>query len=240
MRTIVIQGAVRGEIDFLSESLPGGIWTETNHYSFYETFYRDDMKIVLSLTKMGIIHACVATMSAIVKYHPLCIINQGTAGGHTRNMAIGDIVIGESSVYLNNMRSPVKGKGAGSNALEWRPGNTSTFDLKADAQLVEYALKVPCDGRLRLGKLGAGDLFSREIDRIDLLHQQLGQVCEDMESTAVYKACHDCDVPVIGIRIISNNEITGEHDSIETFSKVQLKLQQYILKYIELLETHIR
>lgn len=108
------------------------------------------------------------------------------------------------------MQSPIRKKGAGSNALEWIPLETKgSALLEADPKLVRAAEQTPYAGTLLRGRLGSGDLFSRETDRIDLLHAQFGQLCEDMESAAVYKVCHLYRIPVIGIRIISNNELTA-------------------------------
>lgn len=233
MRTIVLQGAMENEINLLVTLFGNGEWSTYNGYSFYETSL-GKTRIVISLTQIGIINACISTMLAIEKYHPECVINQGTAGGHTRDMKVGDIVIGKSDVYINNMRSPLKGKDEGSNSLEWWPGKSRSFDINADKRLLELVKTVPYDGRVIIGKLGSGDLFSRETDRIDLMHSQLGELCEDMESIAVYKACIECGIPVIGVRIISNNEITGANDDA-SFAMVHKKLQNYMFEVIKTL-----
>lgn len=115
-------------------------------------------------------------------------------------------------------------------------GRSRSFDINADTRLIELTKTIPYDGRIILGKLGSGDLFSRETDRIDWMHSQLGELCEDMESIAVYKACIECGVPVIGIRIISNNEITGENDNDALFDMVHNKLQNFIFEVIKLIE----
>jgi nucleoside phosphorylase len=54
-----------------------------------------------------------------------------------------------------------------------------------------------------------------------------------MESVAVYKACQTMNIPVIGIRIISNNEITGNDDVDKQFEFAQLALQEFIYDFIE-------
>lgn len=239
MRTIVVQGAEEREINLLVLFFPNGKWSMYHGYSFYEALY-EKTRIVLSLTQIGIINACISTMIAIEKYHPICVVNQGTAGGHTRDMKVGDIVIGESAVYLNNMCSPLKQKNEGSNSLEWWPGKSRSYDVCADEQLVELIKTISYDGSVVIGKLGSGDLFSRETDRIDLLHSQLGELCEDMESIAVYKACIACDIPVIGIRIISNNELTGEKDDVASFDPVYQKLQHYTFNGIKRLESDFK
>ena len=106
MSTILVQGAMQEEIELLARMLPGGRWTEQKGYSFYETGLRE-AKIILALTQVGILHACISTMLGIEGYKPDALINQGTAGGHVRTLEIGDIVIGETAVYINSMQSTV-------------------------------------------------------------------------------------------------------------------------------------
>lgn len=237
MKTILIQGAMNGEIEYLVNHF-NCIQKQINEYTFYETSYKD-INIVISLTKIGIINATIATMLGIYTFKPDIIINQGTAGGHTPNMKVGDIVIGKSCVYLNNPRTPIKGVGEGSNALEWRPGKAGTFILEADQKLINIAEETPYDGNKVIGRLGSGDIYSREADRIALLHSELNELCEDMETIAVYKACHTMNTPVLGIRIISNNELLGNYDEEEQFTFAQKKLQKFILDYIEKLHFYI-
>lgn len=232
MDSILIQGAVTGEIDVLEANLPGGVRREINGYSFFETDL-NGRRVILSRTGVGIINACVSTMTAIGHYRPDCVINQGTAGGHTRGIVYGTVVIGAESVYINNMRMPLKGPTEGSNALEWRQGRSNTIMLPADAGLVCEAQSVPYDGSVVTGRLGAGDIFSREADRIDWLHERMGHLCEDMESVAVYKACAACGVPVLGVRIISNNELTGPRDDEEKYRQAQVMLQEFIWRFVQ-------
>lgn len=49
-----------------------------------------------------------------------------------------------------------------------------------------------------------------EADRIMFLHKKYGILCEDMESISVYTISNLYNVPVISIRVISNNEILNE------------------------------
>ena len=238
MKTILIQGAMMSEIEQLIENLPSG--QKINHHGYFFFITKlNGVQIIISQTKIGIIHACIATQLAIEKYSPDIIINQGTAGAHIRDLTVGDIIIGETAVYLNDIRTPTRKKGKGSNALEWLPGDSGSFVISTDPSLVKFAAKIPYDGRIFSGRLGSGDLFSKETDRIDLLHSQLGEISEDMESAAVYKVCHTFNVPVVGIRVISNNEITGNKDVEKQFEIAQTKLQAYILQLLEALTKFI-
>ncbi len=246
MKTILVQGAMDSEIEQLIKMLSeyNSEYSEVkqathNGYLFYETKL-GDARIIISKTEMGIMNASVSTMLAAEKYHPSIIINQGTAGAHLRSLNVGDIIIGEEAVYINNMRSPAKKKGEGSNALEWLPGMSLSFLIKATPFLVEKAASIEFDGNVLCGRLGSGDVYSKEVDRIDLLHSQLGEICEDMESVAVYKCCQTLGIPFIGIRVISNNEITGNDDVEKQFEVAQTRLQSFIFKFLkQLVDTDI-
>lgn len=233
MKTIIIQGAMHTEIEHLINMFPGG-QTVTHHgYTFYETSHCGT-RIIISRTEMGTLAATICTMLAIETYKPDLIINQGTAGAHLKELQVGDIIIGEDAVYINNTRSPARQEGQGSNALEWHPGKSLSYLIKSEPSLVKLASSIPYSkGKLLRGRLGTGDIFSKEVDRINLLNSQLGEICEDMESVAVYKACQTMNIPVIGIRIISNNEITGNDDVDKQFEFAQLALQEFIYDFIE-------
>lgn len=231
MKTIIVQGAMHTEIEQLLYTLPPANKVVHHGYVFYETAI-SNTRVIISQTEMGIMNASVCTMIAIQKYHPDLIINQGTAGAHLKELKVGDIIIGEEAVYINSTRSPAKCEGQGSNALEWRPSKSHSILIKADRNLLQRAKSIPYKGNLLQGRLGTGDIFSKEVDRINLLHSQLGEVSEDMESIATYKACQAMDVPVIGIRVISNNEITGNSDVEGQFKVSQTLLQRFIFDYI--------
>ena len=53
-------------------------------------------------------------------------------------------------------------------------------------------------------------MFSRECDRITWISNTFNNLCEDMESIGTYSVCDKFNIPCIGIRIISNNELLLE------------------------------
>ncbi len=229
MAKIVVQGAMESEIDLLVEAHPGGKWVEHAGYAFYEVGER-----VISHTRVGIMNAAISTMEAIRMYAPMCIVNQGAAGGATREMRVCDLVVGRDSAYINKLRTLPRGAGMGSDALAWHFGKREPQLPHADARLVALAVEMPYDeGRVICGTLGAGDVFSREVDRIDQLVAWHGHLCEDMESAAVYRACAAGGVPVIGIRAISNNELTGQADDEALYRTAEVAAQKFVLRYIE-------
>ncbi len=224
---IVIQGALESELAwYLEQPEFAGCEKKTVHgFDFYEAC-RAGHELILELTGMGTVAAAAATMAAVCGYCPDAVINQGTAGAHVKELKSGDIIIGKQVVNIHSLEMPKREFGAGMRPEEWKGMHTDY--LEADAGLLRY-FEEKFSGKgdssmVITGILGTGDLFSREKDRIEWLHQIFGNLSEDMESYAVYYVCRKCGVPAIALRVISNNELLDEAYDPDTARR----LQQYI------------
>lgn len=76
--------------------------------------------------------------------------------------------------------------------------------------MIEENLKLNDSNRIYRGILGSGNVFNKQIDRIDWINNIFKNYSEDMESIGTYLVCNRFNIPCIGIRIISNNEILLE------------------------------
>lgn len=214
MRPIVIQGAMDVETDHLVSKLDGASEIQIGAYRFWQGAYRG-VEVVVSRTGVGTIAAAGATALGIRTFDPAVVINQGLAGAHREELRRGDIVIGVSCIAIHELCMGTRGKGEGIRPEEWTlyddAGNIEAQALPADAGWTARFKATPYrEGRKLVGRLGSGDLFSREYDRILWLRERAGEFCEDMESIAAFRICHAMGVPCAGLRIISNNELTGE------------------------------
>ena len=232
MKKILIQGAMESEICWYleQESFQKAEETTRNGFLFYRT-EQDGREILLQLTKMGTVHAAIATMTAIYEFQPDVIINQGTAGAQVDTLKSGDLVIGSQAVNVHSLEMPKRDFGEGMAPEEWVKMETEY--ISADPELVR-AFEQGIGQETRTGKvvsgiLGTGDLFSKEKDRIQWLHGTFGHLSEDMESFAVYKACRECGIPCVALRVISNNELLNEDYDKET----SLELQRVIWETVK-------
>ncbi len=206
---ILIQGAMPEETNLLVSCLENPEEREIGGYRFWCGSYRGK-ELVVSRTEIGEINAACVTTLGILTFAPTAILNQGIAGAHSIDLHIGDIVVGETAVHINNWATELKTEGEGSDPFTWSQSFGNLL-LRADPTLVKQVAAADYQGgKLLLGRLGSGDLFSREADRILWLQEKCGHICEDMESIAVYGVCHRMGVPCLGVRIVSNNELTGE------------------------------
>lgn len=238
-RPIVIMCAMEVEMDFLLEKLENAKCEVVGKYKFYEGTIKNYPVVICQCFVMSI-NATVATYIAIQKYQPKAIISQGTAGAHGKNIHTGDIVVGEKCINIVSCKTPAKKEGEGSNSLEWDlvnfiSGEEDRLEYQyGDEHLIELAKQVYYeDGNVHFGTIGSGDVWNCEADRILWLNEKYGTLCEEMEGIAVYKLANDFQVPVLGIRIISNNEILCEPYDRNIGRKSQEFAYELVLKLIQ-------
>lgn len=214
-KVILVQGAMDIEIEYLKNSLENVKRKSISDYEFYIGNFKEnkDREIIISKTLIGTINASIATCIGIENFKPDLVINQGIAGSHKESIHTGDIIIGNRCANINSYSMPEKEKYEGSNPFEWKvdkrarslkKGNTDTINK------VKNFLEESYTKNIYVGILGSGDVFNREVDRIEWIQNKFGNLSEDMESIGVYSVCERFNIPCIGIRIISNNEITKE------------------------------
>ncbi len=229
-KIVLIQGALDEEINIFLLYLQNLKKQIIANYEFYEGTI-EDIKVILSKTEVGVINSTITTTLGILNYHPNIVINQGIAGSHSKNLHIGDIVVGEACVNINAYKMPVKNIGEGSNPFEWMLNKRAKEIYESDKDLVEKIYSFLSQNRNNVSKgiIGSGDVFNREYDRIVWIQDTFKNLCEDMESIGAYSACNKLKVPCIGIRIISNNELLRE----EIDKSVASKLQELLLPIIK-------
>lgn len=231
--------AMEVELKLLLEKLENVKCESVGKFRFYEGSVKNYPVVVCHCLVMSI-NAAIATYMAIEKYHPKAMISQGTAGAHRKDIHKGDLVIGEKCINIVSCRTPRKKEGEGSNSFEWELMNFISGEENrlvyqtGDKHLLELAKKVKYeDGKVHFGVIGSGDVWNQEADRILWLNQKYGTLCEEMEGIAVYKVANDSEIPVLGIRIISNNEILGENYDRNLAVKSQEFTHELVLKMIE-------
>lgn len=234
---ILLQGAMELEIEYFKEIVSNLEEIEVQGYKFYKGTYQD-YPIVISKTNIGILESGIATYIGITKFNPKFIINQGTAGGYSRKNLQYDIVIGEHCININSYRTKIRKENQGSNPFEWellsfREGEEKEqIELKANTTLLDIAFKCANKykkGKILRGTIGSGDVWNEETDRIKWFYEMYGIQCEEMETYSVYSVCNKLHIPVIGIRVISNNEVLQQ-----TFDKkTALELQKYVIEIVK-------
>lgn len=211
---ILLQGAMDVETDRTAAQLEDRREETIAGFRFWQGRYAG-LDLVVSRTGVGTVSAAAATALGIQRFAPSLVLNQGTAGAHRPDLHVSDIVVGRTCVDLHSALLPKRGAGEGMDPTAWTlwdfGADTPPAALEGDPCWAERFETAPyAGGRVLPGRLGTGDVFNREHDRILWLRERAGEDCEDMESLAAYRVCRRFGVPCLGLRIISNNELTGE------------------------------
>ena len=232
-KTILIQVAMEVECSKILNSLDNVEKKVIEGYIFYEGTLHNE-KIIISLSKVGLIHASASLTLAISNYHPNVVLNIGISGATAKFLHTKDIVVGESIININSYRTKYRKEGEGTNPTEWElltflSGETDRLiEEKADSKLLSITKDILSNKNIYYGKIGSGDVWNQEIDRIIFLNKNYQILCEDMESIATYTIANQNKIPVLSIKMISDNIVTGEEYNRE----IGLYLQDYILKFL--------
>lgn len=242
--SILIQGAMETETDYLIEHLKDAACTVLGNWKFYTGFFgADSVPVIISRTYQGMVNTAAATGLALVHFRPKAVINQGIGGGHDPAIHRGDIVLGERVVPMGAVVRRFSAEGAGIDERDFEilpveiynkeKGNTEKVtSFPCDKRLLEVAEEVKSPYRRRRGVIGSADEWNNQLDRIALLRERYGTAVEDMESAAVAQLCLSYGLPFIGIRILSNSIVNDE----EFDESVGVDGQKFILTYVEALQ----
>ena len=225
---ILILAAMPSEINYLISKFEKIKEEEIKGYKCYKTNIKNN-EIYFLLTQVGEIKSSISTTKSILKLNPNKIINIGTAGAHKKNLKIGDLIIGEEIINMNSIITPFKKLNEGSNSLIWNITNfisdseNKLIKLKGDENLIKLIEKVGIKYNIKLikGIISSGDIWNKEIDRINYFNEKYNSLCEEMEAYGIYYISIQENIPVISIKVISNNELNGEKFDKNSTIKLQ-------------------
>ena len=236
---ILVEGAMECETGLLIMALEHPQEQRIGGWRFVSGEYQG-IPVVVSVTSVGMTNAAAATVLGIEHYHPVAVINQGTAGGHDPLLHSFDIVLGEKTIDASAWRSRQERRGADGRHIELRPTyyydadsgeEKETVELAADPELLDIAAAEGENyqaGQIVKGKISSSNNWNRQIDRIRFFNKEYGSSCEEMETHAAAQVCKNYKVPFLGIRVLSNTEVHGEDFNPDT----GIACQQFVLAVI--------
>lgn len=248
-RPIVVQGAMDVEIRKLARVLEHATEEHVGGWTFWRGTI-DGYPVVMSKTLKGMENAAAATALAAERYHPIAIINQGTAGGHQPDLHVYDIVLGTDAVNLGSFKTGNRARGEGSNVAEWNPldlmrsegsaGNDPSARVMrrfhGDDTLLATARSLRgtyTKGRVVDGVIGSSEVWNSELDRIQHFHDAFGTSAEEMEAASVAQIAALFKIPFLGIRVLSNNITNGEKYDPKTGEACQDYVYDVVKAYVQ-------
>lgn len=185
---------------------------------------------------IGMLNAASTTERAIAELFPDIILNYGCAGAHRRDIMPGDIVIGSSMVYptsINVLRDGTEVHNA--RGYEVSGERIWPAEIDADPTLLERVQTVASDfpfepwpadcfwppsvtrrdPEVHVGPIASSEIWTQQLERLDVLHSRHQTLSEDMESAAIAHVALLHGVPYLSIKDISNNEYHAASDLAE-------------------------
>ncbi len=219
----LIQGAMDTETAFLIDHLQNKKTLMLGNWTFYTgTLGEKQVPVIISKTFQGMANASAATALALSFLPIKALINQGIAGGYDPQLHTGDIVLAQTVLPMGAVIRPYLPEGGGIAAPEMaRPLPLEIFNRSAaqtekvlsftcDKALLSTAQTMPFHNQKLTGTIGSADEWNNERDRIRLMRDRYGILCEDMESAAAAQMAVSYGVPFLAVRILSNTILYHE------------------------------
>jgi adenosylhomocysteine nucleosidase len=182
---------------------------------------------------IGMANAAAATEFLNQTMMPERIINFGSAGAHRRDLVPGDVVIASELINHTLMQILPDGSERYTGYADETEGeHQHGVELKPDPTLIEMAEMAaaahppepwPQDlfwptsipyrlPNVYLGPVVSADTWTQAHNRLDILHDRHGSLCEEMEAAAIGRIAGLHGIPMLAIKDISNNEYLRESD----------------------------
>lgn len=174
-------------------------------------FYQSD--VVVAVSGVGKVNSAIATEAMILKYSPELVINTGVAGTLSDKLNIGDVALSADVVEHDMDTSPLgdpKGFITGLDVIK----------MKADTETVNMFAEVLSELQINyeIGTIASGDQFINSNETKNIIKNEFGAICCEMEGASIGHVCALNNVPFCVLRAISDGADDSSHMSYEQFT----------------------
>lgn len=221
---IAIIGAMDCEINKLKDLCSDIKAEEANNLTIY-TGTLLGHPVILAKSGVGKVCAALHTQYIIDKYSPAIIINTGVAGGIGENLAVGDVVIGETLVQHDfNVTALGYARGYMCNGVN--PDKPTVFF--SDKNLVDKIENLLKDNlknaNVHRGRIATGDIFIGTAEMKKKIAEKFNAIAAEMEGCAIAQTSNFNNVPCLIIRAISDLADGTATKSQSEFEKMTAKV----------------
>lgn len=176
---------------------------------FYECEY-NSKNCVLVECGIGKVNAARCTQILIDNIKVDYILNVGVAGGVSKKVNIGDVVIGDKLIQHDFDLRPF-------NYERGYIPNVGKY-ISCDEYLVNIASKISLDVNSIVGTIASGDIFITEEIMGEKINNKFDALCVEMEGASIAQICYLSHIPFLVIRSISDSP-NREANNYKTFDE---------------------
>lgn len=219
------------EIEFVLQQMTNQRKHEVANSVFFEGKIAGK-DVVLLQSGIGKVNAAMATTILMEQFQPTVVINTGSAGGFSKELQVGDIVISKEVIHHD---VDVTGFDY---EIGQVPGMPVSFP--ATTSLIHQVKNIleDHDVHSEIGLIGTGDVFMNNPERVEfVLNHFPNMLAAEMEGAAIAQVCHQYDVPFVIIRALS--DIAGEESPVSFNEFLPLAAKNAANLIIELIKTGV-
>lgn len=164
-------------------------------------------EVILLKSGIGKVNAAMATTILMERFSPSYVINTGSAGGFSKELSIGDLVVSKEVVHHD----------VDATAFDYVYGQVPQMPpvYKGDPYLIKLAKEAiqTLNVKAKTGLIATGDSFMENPRRVTFIRKKFPHMlaCE-MEAAGIAQVCYQYKVPFVIIRALS--DIAGKEASI--------------------------
>ena len=187
---------------------------------------------VIAKCGVGKVFAAICAQTMIMRYKPEVIINIGVAGGLSKTLGIGDIVVADG-VVQHDMDTTALGEERG---FLSEIGLSVIPTDKKNLELLETACK-ECGINCDTGIIASGDQFISEAEKKRFITDTFSAKACEMEGAAIGQVCYLNGVPFGVLRAISDSANDNANFDFPTFAATSAENSAKVIeRYIGMLK----
>ncbi|WP_170007754.1 5'-methylthioadenosine/S-adenosylhomocysteine nucleosidase [Bacillus fonticola] len=204
---IGIIGAMEEEVALIRQKLTDTATTHIAGSEFTEGKL-EGVSVVLVKSGIGKVNAAMTTTILCQLYQPTHMINTGSAGGVSKDLQVGDLVI-STEVLHHDVDVTAFGYVPGQ-----VPGMPATFSADESLRtLTKQKASALMGLQAAYGWIASGDAFMQDSDRVKQVKSQFPHViATEMEAAAIAQVAYAFKVPFVVIRALS--DIAGQESNV--------------------------
>ena len=194
---------------------------------FYECEYKNK-SCVLVECGIGKVNAARCTQIIIDNIKVDYVLNVGVAGGVSKKVNIGDVVIGDRLIQHDFDLRP----------FNYERGfipNVGKF-IPCDEYLIKLASEIKLEVKSMVGTIASGDIFVTEEEMGEKINNKFDALCVEMEGASIAQICYLSHIPFLVIRSISDspNKEANNYKTFDEFLEHSANVaSEFLLKLID-------
>ena len=212
-KTIAVVCAMKSEAQPLIDRMSDLKDESCHNFEIYRGTLGEN-KLLICVSGVGMVNMAALVTYISIRYSPDCLFNYGIIGGYG-DIHKGSLIIVKDCININSTMFEAAPEGAGTSLSRAKlvtfseSIDNSPVIYKSDEKLISVALSA-ADNDIICGRLGSGDMWNKEYDKIMLFYNEFNVCGEDMEGYAMYQVADKFGIPALSVKGVSNNEMLGQ------------------------------